>query len=256
MATKSTRAPQRSVKTKKPVPDHGLPKHLVDAIRRAWPTGVVESRDSDDDAPLKGYSKLKASLSRIPEARILHEREPRSGPNSDEGSDEEEAVWDEGSRSYYLFFVSPTGESFEFESDTIEPDEDGIERRFGGQGWTGWAVGISVIAPFAAVKFDQMEIFENGSRMEPDIEPHMFNLDGGRFDWESHAREMVDEEQLVAFKKLRAKIVQVLQKAGIAVIPEVDLNRAVPWLRAGEDALIGQAGEPITVEQAFFFRSL
>ncbi len=246
-------------KTKKPAADPSLPKHIVDAIRRAWPTGVVESRDSDDDDPLlKKYSKLKASLSRIPGARILHEREPRSGKDWEEGSDEEAELpdWDEGSRSYYLFFVSPVGESFEFETDTLEPDEDGIERRFVGQGWMGWAVGISVIAPFAAVKFDQLEIFENGSRMEPDIEPHMFNLDGGRFDWEKEWNEVAGEEVLVALKNLRAKIVQILQKAGITVIPEVDLKRAVPWLRAGEDALIGQAGEPITVEQAFFFRSL
>ena len=151
---------------------------------------------------------------------------------------------------------SSSGSRVSVSNSKLSPDEDGIERRFVGEGWIGWAVGISDIAPFAAVKFDQLEIFENGSRMEPDIEPHMFSLDGGRFDWEKEWNEVVGEEVLVALKNLRAKIVQILQKAGIAVIPEVDLSRAVPWLRAGEDALIGQAGEPITVEQAFFFRSL
>ncbi len=174
----STRDRREPARTKRPSPDPGLPQHIVDAIRRAWPTGVVESGDSDDDVLGNRYPELKASVSRIPGARILHEREPRPVPNSEEGSDKEADLpdWHEGSRSYHLFFVSHTDERFEFQTDTLEPDEDGIERRIAGQGWIGCVVGISVIAPFAAVRFDQMERFENGSRLEVDIEPHIFNL--------------------------------------------------------------------------------
>lgn len=227
-------------------PDTGMPRHIADAIRQAWPDGVVHMPNHSDDAPLRGtYSRLKASLPRIPETRVLYEREPQLVPSSDEGT-----------RSYCLFFLSPTDGRFEFGTDTIEPDEDGIERRFPGQGWMGCLAAISVVAPFAAVSLDEMEVFENGSRMEPDVEPHLFSLGMGKLDLESHFGEMVDEEGLSILRNLRAKIVRVLKRSGIAVIPEADLDRPVPWLRAGEGVLLGQAGEPITVRKAFFFRGL
>ena len=197
-----------------------------------------------DHAPFWGtYPRLKASLSRVPGTRVLYEREPQLVPSSDEGT-----------RSYCLFFLSPTDERFEFETDTIEPDEAGIEQRFPGQGWIGCLAAISVLAPFAAVSLDQLEVYENGSRFEPDVDPHIFNLDMGKLDLESHFGEMVDEEGLSILRNLRAEIVSVLEELEIAIIPEADLDRPVPWLRAGRGALVGQAGEPITVRQAFFFR--
>jgi hypothetical protein len=226
--------------------DTDPPQYIVDAIRKAWPDGVVDLPNNSGDAPLRGiYPRLKASLSRIAGTRILYERESQLVPNSDEGS-----------RSYCLFFVSPTDERFEFETETIEPDEAGIERRFPGQGWIGCLVAISVVAPFAAVSLDEMEVYENGSRLEPDVEPHIFTLDMGKMDLESHFGEMVDEEGLSILRKLRAAIARVLAESEIAVIPEADLDSPVPWLRAGERSLVGQAGEPITVRQAFFFRGL
>ena len=207
---------------------------------------IIRPPHNSDDAPLwDTYPRLKASLSRIPKTRVLYEREPQLVPNSEEGS-----------RSYCLFFVSPADERFEFVTDTIEPDEDGIERRFPGRGWVGCVVAVSVVAPFAAVSLDQLEAFENGSRFEPDVEPHIFGLDGEKVDLESHFGEMVDEEGLSILRNLRAAIVRVLKESEIAVIPEADLDRPVPWLRAGEEALVGQAGEPLTVRQAFFFRGL
>ena len=35
---------------------------------------------------------------------------------------------------------------------------------------------------------------------------------------------------------------------------EEDLDKPVPWLRAGDEVFPGDAGEPITVRQAFFFQ--
>ncbi|MBK5290993.1 MAG: hypothetical protein JJE04_04760 [Acidobacteriia bacterium] len=143
-----------------------------------------------------------------------------------------------------------------FETETLEPDEDGIERRIPGQGWFGCMAGVSVVAAFAVVSLDQMEVFESGSRYEPDVEPHIFNLVGEKLDMESHFQEMIEEEGMSILRTLRAEIVRVLRESEITVISEVDLDRPVPWLRAGEEVFAGQAGEPITVRQAFFFRHL
>lgn len=245
--------------TRRKPADSVLPQQIVDAIRKAWPDGIVDVPDTEDAPLSETYPTLKASLSHIPGARVLYEREPQSVPDWDQDSDEEEESpdLDEGSRSYWLFFLSPADKRFEFGTETIEPDEeDGVERRFPGQGWIGCIVAISVVAPFAAVSLDELEVFDNGSRYEPDVEPHMFNVDGGKLDLENHFGEMVEEEGLLILKKLRSKIVRVLEKSGIAVIPEADLDRPVPWLRGGEEVLVGQAGEPITVRRAFFFRCL
>ena len=75
------------------------------------------------------------------------------------------------------------------------------------EGRIGWVVGISMVAPFAVVKLDQMEVFENGSRSEPDVEPHIFGLDGRKLNVEEHYREMVDDQGLAVLRKLSRKII-------------------------------------------------
>ena len=72
-------------------------------------------------------------------------------------------------------------------------------------------------------------------------------------DVEEHYREMVDDEGLMLLRQLRSQIVRILNDFSIAVIPEEDLDRPVPWLRAGDEVFLGDA-EPITVRQAFFFQ--
>ena len=233
-----------------------LPKHLADAIRDAWPDGVIDVSVDRDDAPFWDvYQKLKAALSRFRRSAIFFEREPEGGPRWDETSnpDEDPPDWHDASRSYGLFFVSSIDERLRFETDTNEPDEEGIERRFQGEGRIGYVVAVSIVAPLAVVALDQMEVFENGSRSEPDVEPHIFDLDGRKVDPEDHYREFVDEAGFTVLKGLRAEIVRVLGRFAVAVIPEGDLERSVRWLRASEDVVVG---EPISVRDAFFFRSV
>jgi hypothetical protein len=222
-------------------PGAELPQYLADAIRQAWPDGQVNMPEDD---PLRDtYPKLKESLARIPGARIQYERAPH-GPV-------------EGPSSYALFFLTPTAELYQFETEVPETDEDGIDQRMiPGRGWMGCVAAISVVGPYAAVLFDEMEVYENGLRMEPDIEPHMFNLDGGKLDMESQYRELFGEEGLSILLNLRAGIESVLKKSKITVIPEADLDRPVPWLSAGEEVSAGKAGKPLTVRQAFFFRTV
>jgi hypothetical protein len=243
-------------KTRRPHTD--LPQYVADAIRQAWPDGVIDMPVDSDDAPFWDVCpRLKAALSHIPQGAVFYERDPRGGPKWDETSnpDEDPPGWHAGSRSYYLFFVSSTDERCTFATDTLEPDEEGIERRFQGKGRIGYVVAVSLVAPFALVTLDQMEAFENGTKSEPDVEPHIFDPQG-RVDSEDYYRELLDEAGFMALRTLRAEIVRVLGKYPVAVIPQEDLDRPVRWLRASEDVVVGLAGEPITVRDAFFFFSV
>ena len=233
-----------------------LPKHLADAIRDAWPDGVIDVSVDWDDAPFwEVCPKLKAALSHIPRSAIFYEREPEGGPKWSETSNphEDPPDWHDESRSYCLFFVSSTNDRLKFATDTIEPDEEGVERHFQGEGRIGYVVVVSLVAPFAVVALDQMEVFDNGSQSEPDVEPQIFGLDGRKVDPEEHYRELVDGAAFALLGALRAEIVRVLEKFAVVVIPEEDLERRVRWLRASQDIIVG---DPITVRDAFFFRSV
>ena len=233
-----------------------VPKHIADAIRAAWPDGVIDLSVDRDDAPFwEMYLKLKAGLSHLRRGVVLYEREPDGGPRWGETSDPDEDPpdWHDEERSYGLVFISAIDERLTFATDTIEPDEEGIERRFQGEGRLGCVVAISLVAPFAVVTLDQMETFENGSRSEPDVEPHIFGLDGRKVEPEVHYRELVDAAAFTVLEALRAEAVRMLGKFAVTVISERDLDRPVRWLRASEDVA---AGQPITVRDAFFCRSV
>jgi hypothetical protein len=115
---------------------------------------------------------------------VLYEREPDGGSRWGETSDldEDPPDWHDEARSYCLFFVSSTDDRLKFATDTIEPDEEGVERRFQGEGRIGYVVAISLVAPFAVVAQDQLEVFENGSRSEsPTLSPTSSTSTGGRW---------------------------------------------------------------------------
>jgi hypothetical protein len=129
--------------TKRKPPNSDLPQHLLDAIRKAWPDGVVDMPIDLEDAQFwRVYPKLKAKLARIPGTGMIHEREPQGENSSGEAPGWEEGLsdWDQESRSYHLFFLSLLDDRFRFETDTLEPDEDGVEQRFRGDGRIGCVV--------------------------------------------------------------------------------------------------------------------
>lgn len=108
-------------------------------------------------------------------------------------------------------------------------------------------------APFAVMALDQVEVFEDGSWSEPDVDPHIFDPDGRNVDPEDHYREFVGEAAFTVLEALRAEIVRVLAKFAVTVVPDADLERPVRWLRASEDVVVG---EPVTVRDAFFCRGV
>ncbi len=235
-----------------------VPKGIVEAIQRAWPDGVVEMIDLDAVPAWGSYSALKARLSRIPGSDLTYHREAAGGPRWNEGSDpgEDPPDWSEPTRSYHLFFLSPSDPRCSFDTETLEPDEDGVERRFAGQGRVGHTVAVSLAAPFAIIALNEFETFENGSRSEPGIHFEVFDLDGKRLDPEEHYLEMFGKGPMGILADQGDRVARALQDHGISVLREKHLDRPLPWLRAGEDVVQGFTGEPLTVRDAFFFETV
>ena len=68
---------------------------------------------------------------------------------------------------------------------------------------------------------------------------------------------MHGEGPFQVLEKLRERIAAILEKQGITVLPEAEWRKQVPWLRGGEDALVGKkVRQPIRVLDAFFFESV
>ncbi len=236
----------------------GVPKHIAGAIERAWPDGVVEMIDLDE-APFRDkYPALKARLSRISGSELVYEREPEGGPRWHEGSNphEDPPDWSEPTRSYHLFFLSPSDPRCSFGTETVEPDQEGVERRFEGEGRVGHTVAVSVVAPFALVALNQYETFENGSRSEPGIELHVFDLEMKRLDAERHCLELFGEESMRILAEQRKWIARILKEHALSVLPDECLDTPLPWLRAGEDLLQDSTKKPLTVRDAFFFETV
>jgi hypothetical protein len=64
-----------------------VPKHIAEAVERAWPDGVVEMIDLDEAPFWDTYPALKARLSRISGSDLVYECEPQGGMRWGEGSD-------------------------------------------------------------------------------------------------------------------------------------------------------------------------
>jgi hypothetical protein len=169
-------------------------------------------------------------------------------------------VWVENLRSYDLLFLGLDGEQFTFEGELVEEDcdEEGeniVPVTVPSEGRIGCAVGISVIAPFAVVRYTQMEWADNGSYSHPDIWPSIFDLDGTETDIEAYYEELFLAEGLAALRKLREEIVRVLDMLGVRVLDDREMKTVVPELKPDSVMLEMGADEVVTVEKALFFET-
>jgi hypothetical protein len=251
-----------------------LREDVQKAIERVWPAGIVEmSFDSEGSYFWGVHSKLSRAFHRIQHARLLQEREAEGGPVWWDESDPEEDPPDdiEHSRSYHLFFVSPEGDAFTFETEAegiAEPEfitdefeeagwgEDPLVSRSPGKGRTGWVVAMSLLAPFAVIELGDVATFADGSTTEAEIESCAETPDGERINPEEHFRKVRGAQAYQILVRLRAKISDILEKCGITVLPPEEWRKPVPWLRGGEDSLIGLESKAIRVLDALFFEDL
>ena len=186
--------------------------------------------------------------------RSAHEGGSRCGGGSDPG--EGPPDWNENPRSYHLFFLKPDDGQFSYETEIQEPGEDDRVEMFTGRGEIGCSVAVSLVARFALIAPSQMESLESGSSSTPGIDSLIFSLDGERIDPEDHYRELLGEPAWRILEELRGRIAAILEAHAIAVLPEAELQKTVPWLRGGGEALVGTMDEPITVKDAFFFEGI
>ena len=163
--------------------------------------------------------------------------------------------------------MSPEGDAFTFETETETVDEtsyfeESDDEEFyepvtilvPGEGHTGWAVAASLIAPFAVIALSDYSVFEDGSEGGPAIEPYSQDQDGNEIHPESRFRKVHGEKLFGVLEKLRSRIVDILEKQDIAVLPEEEWRKEVPGLRAEAEVLVGDAvGRPVRVLDAFFF---
>jgi len=91
--------------------------------------------------------------------------------------------------------------------------------RISGSGRTGWAVAVSLLAPFAVIELGDMVTFEDGSTTEADIESYAQTADGELSDPEKNCREVYGASAYKTILSLRAKIAGILEGFGITVLP-------------------------------------
>src|SRR6478672_10004651 len=135
-----------------------IPSPIMDAIDRAWPRGIVEYFDKDESYFWDLQDKLERKLRSIKGANITFER-PAKGETEwsrDEFGDEDLPLSQEEDRSFHLYFLVPSGDEFRYkveqepmfmdseEDEALEVDENGLVK---GEGHSGFAVGISLVAP-------------------------------------------------------------------------------------------------------------
>ena len=250
-----------------------LRKDVQEAIDRVWPDAIVEMPFDWDDSYFHGVeAKLSSAFDRIPHTRLFEraaEREPVWWDDPDLEDDPPDNI--EPSRSYHVFFVSPDGPAFAYETEieTIaEPEfitKDFEEAGWGagppvgrvrGKGRTGWVAAVSLFAPFAVIELGDVAAYEDGSTDEAEIESYAETADGERIDLEEQFRKMKGAEAYKILVGLRAKISGVLEKCGIAVLPAEEWRKPVPGLRGGEDTPMGVEDKPVRVLDAFFFEEI
>ena len=250
--------------------DADIRADVVKAIEEAFPNDVVDMMFDPDESHLADvYPKLRRKLSKVKGANLLYERAPDGGPGwaeqrrwYDDELDELDDFFSDGlSSSYYLFFVGLSNDRYKWgvELEALVEDPSGEDvgvEVVQGAGTAGCAVGVSMIAPFATIMFESMDHYEDGTFSYPDVQGHVYDTDGEAVDMEDYFRERLSKKGFQALDALRGKVAKILESFGFSVLPDEELQRAVSWLEADDEALVGPAltGEDITVKDAFFFR--
>jgi hypothetical protein len=148
-----------------------IPKHILDAIQRVWPDGIVQI-DSDlieESCFHELHSKLHRSLSSIKGASLRYERGAKEQRPWEDDSDSpwcDNAPIDDNT---YSFFICPDDKLFHYEAETEKPDDEDpdVEAVVAGQGFIGYLVGVSFVARFAVVGLNCFREYESGSHTCP-----------------------------------------------------------------------------------------
>jgi hypothetical protein len=233
-----------------------IPEDLAAAIKRCWPSGVVEEFTADESYFREIRHEVERDLRSISDASLVWQTEDSDdvGRDDDDGDDflSSDSEW----QSYQVFFVSPNGEQFCFEDETIGDDpEDGTQTTYPGTGRLGLALTISLVAAFAAITTSSYSWFEDGSIVVPDPTSNLFWDDktGKRLSADEYYRDLFDPEMFQKLEVLRQNLVSVMASHRISVLSESVLDLPVKGLRAGAEVFLTK---PLHIRDAFFFRGV
>ena len=235
-------------------------EEIQQIIRNAFPEGKV-SGDSfyDGDSYYAGIGEeVRAALIGIDAAsHALHRPPLDTAVWDEEGEPDDEYLWPDSPRTYDILFLGPDGEAFEFEGSYEEDGwdeekEDYVPVVVPMTGRVGYNVGISMVAPFAAVQRGFLYVSESGPS-SPDI---VFGRDrdeqqeeGSPFD----DPEFLTPEAAATLKAFEEKLHAILATFGIHVLTEAELDEPVPGLAPDAEMQHVTKSENATVGDALFF---
>lgn len=235
-----------------------IPKDLAAAIKQCWPHGVVEEFDNDESYFQEIRHQIGHSLGEISGALLAWQTEEESGAGWDDGEEEtdEPLFSDSEWQSYHVFFVSPRGDEFRFEDETIGEDpEDGTQTTYLGEGRFGVALTLSLAAPVAVIDASSYSHYEDGSVTIPDPMSSVFwdEKTGEAVSANKYYRDWLDEEVFQKLETLRQEIIVIMTSLHISVLDGPVLDLPVKGLRAGREVFVRK---PVRVRDAFFFRGV
>ncbi len=208
-------------------------EEAIRAVQSLYPENIVsdsilQDRESYYDA-IRG--EIHAALRAIPNTALKYDRPPEGRNPAKDPAD-----WSENPSSYDLLFLALLDEEFQtegeafaweiFGGDASEEDTETVPSI----GWTGCAVGISTLAPFASIVFAELETVGDRLASLPDIWPHTFDLDGSDRDLDGWYENAFHGKGFQALCALRETIAEILRQHGIQVLSEPGLQEAVPGL--------------------------
>jgi len=245
---------KKPAKKKRIHPPTDIRPDIVAALENAFPFDKVErvySSEDEESYLFDLYPKVRRDLGRIKGGHIVYERPPEGDREWAEDPDtgHDDMVVENIAYSYHLLFLSASGEEFRIEFEDEGGSMENPETvKF--EGNIGCALGISEVAPFAVIRFSSIAHAEDGSELLPSIETGISSEDGETFDSDQFYTEKLGEKAFKKLADLRNSIAKVLEKLGIAILPEEECQKIVPWLKPGEEVFLL---DKVSVQNAFFF---
>jgi hypothetical protein len=236
----------------------GIPPDVAAAIHRCWPDGIVDEFAADGSYFHEIHARLERDLRNIHGASLRwRTQDEQLDAHADEGNDlPPRDEW----QSYYVFFLALDDDAFHFEDETTgmeeceEPQEEGTESMYAGEGWVGCAVGISLAAPYAVMNLCSYSCYEDGTTAIPDVKSFVYNEETQKqVDTDQYYRETLSQEAFQKLEALRVKIASILATHRLRILDKAVLNLRVPGLKASEEVFLE---EPLRVQDTFFFRGV
>jgi hypothetical protein len=141
---------------------------------------------SKNSTPMSSYFRekrwpLEQDLRTIQGASLLCQTEAQEPHSWDDNDSDRPPPGCDEFQSYHVFFLAPNDPEFHFEAETeslADPgdpkEEEWPDDMIPGEGWFGWAVGISLVARSAVLNPGQCSQYEDSTRDIPDVESFIY----------------------------------------------------------------------------------